>query len=238
MKKVLIFIVIFLLFGLGYKYYLFNKYYIDKVDFNTDGIFDKTVTISHRDDYDLMYTYEDLNIKDDFTSFYQNEDFFIDKNEFGEVVKAIGFNKMDQYYLMLKDSAFTVGALEDDYLFTEDDRIRFTGENNIHNDIDLYKYIKENYYLESNIFDSIKRLKEKYIINNFVAILGLASDANVNTITLINGDITGYIINIGEVAKEIHLLHNNEQYMIILQGKDYLDDNYIINLLESVKFYQ
>lgn len=83
----------------------------------------------------------------------------------------------------------------------------------------------------------MKKIKQNYIINAFVNVQTFSSnDENTNTMTLINGDLTGYVIVASSNVREIHLLYNDEQYVITLVGEAFTDDNYITSLLETVKF--
>ena len=54
-------------------------------------------------------------------------------------------------------------------------------------------------------------------------------------ITLIKGDLTGYIIHTNENIRQVHILSNNEQFIMSLVGKELIVDQYIISLLETIK---
>lgn len=234
MKKILYIVVAFLLFGIIYKLVLLNKYHVDEVNYNTTGIFKETITVNHQETPINEFTYEDIIIKDDFSNYEYNGYFYIKKNENNNVDAAFSINKSDEYYMTLCDENLN-DENDKTILFNEEDRKKFVQENNIKSDIDLLKYIKEHYYLKSSIFNSIKTLKNNYIINSFVSSIPISEDENYTT-TLINGDVTGYINNINVQTKEIHILHDNKQYIIVLLGKEFTNNDYVISLLKSIKF--
>ena len=108
----------------------------------------------------------------------------------------------------------------------------YLNKNNIKNDIDLLKHIKEKYYIKSYIYTPIKTMKSNYIINSFVQI----ALPEFKNIVLVKGDNTnGYIINTKSVS-EIHLLYNDDQYIITLSGNEITNKEFINNLLETISF--
>ena len=62
---------------------------------------------------------------------------------------------------------------------------------------------------------------------------------NIDNIVLISGDLKGYMINYhteNNSVKEIHLLHNDKQYIMLLGGKDTTTNEFITDLLSSISF--
>lgn len=237
MKKVVFLLIVLVALGITYKLVLLKNYYVEEVKFNKDTIFNQTIIVKHTDDNDKVFTYEDMVLKDDFSDWERRSSYYVYLNENKEVSKAISIGKDKQYYLDLRSDSYVAGDGAED-IFTESDRVKFVNDHNIHSDIDLYNYIKDNYYFSSGIFNSIKKIKQNFIVNSFVAYTALISEEyNPDTrITLIDGDLKGYINNVNEKIKGIHILHNDEQYIITLLGEEMINNEYITNLLNSISF--
>ena len=236
MKKILLGVLFLIISFLLYKLYILNKYHVEKINLDTTGIFSDTVTIKYEKTKDKTFKYEELIIKDDFTNLQKKDNFYIKYNKNNEMEKAISIYKSEQYNKLLYDGSIIIEN-DNDY-FTIENRDDFLNDNNILNDIDLFNYIKKNYYFESDIFTSKKKVKENYILNNFIKNENYltSTTSKFNSITLIDGDIRGYILNITDTIKEIHILHNNDQYIISLMGNDFVKDDYVISLLKTIRF--
>lgn len=217
MKKkiliVLIFIFLLLLTFLGYKVFLLNKYKTNERTLDTNTIFIETVTISNdkKVDGDVII-FEELSVKNYFNEFEEHKTNSNLKAKYdmeGNVVSAYSISKDKQY----------INSID-----LENDKIK--------TDIELFKYIKDNYYFKNTIFTSKKIIENNYLINSFVE-NGMPEFENI---TLINGKINGYILGMGNSRKEIHLLHNNEQYIISLIGEELINNEFVMNLLETVEF--
>lgn len=217
MKKkiliVLIFIFLLLLTFLGYKVFLLSKYKTNERTLDTNSIFIETVTISNdkKVDGDVI-TFEELSVKNYFNEFEEhktNSNLKAKYDTEGNVVSAYSISKDKQYINSID--------LESDEIKT---------------DIELFKYIKDNYYFKNTIFTSKKIIENNYLINSFVE-NGMPEFENI---TLINGKINGYILDMGNLRKEIHLLHNDEQYIISLIGEELINNEFVMDLLETVEF--
>ena len=240
MKKIIAIIALILFImgvGVGYKLFIMYKYHVEKINLNNDAMFNTTITVKHQDTDEKKITYNDITFKDNFSNWERYNDFYVVRDDNDQTDKAFSVSKSGQYYLSLH--SINYDSKENKDLFNEDDRIKFVQENNINNDIDLLKYIKNNYYLKNNIFDSLKQYKENYMVNLFVisSVLVNSSVDNTNNsiVSLINGDLTGYMFNLSN-EKEIHLLHNNEQYVMSLIGNELVADEYVQNFLNSIAF--
>ena len=217
MKKkiliVLIFIFLLLLTFLGYKVFLLSKYKTNEGTLDTNSIFIETLTISNdkKVDGDVI-TFEELSVKNYFNEFEEHKTNSNLKAKYdmeGNVVSAYSISKDKQYINSID--------LESDEIKT---------------DIELFKYIKDNYYFKNTIFTSKKIIENNYLINSFVE-NGMPEFENI---TLINGKINGYILDMGNSRKEIHLLHNDEQYIISLIGEELINNEFVMDLLETVEF--
>ena len=86
---------------------------------------------------------------------------------------------------------------------------------NITNDIELLKQIEERKDKNINFFTNIKEMKEQY----FFKYLIIDILPKVESITLIDGDLTGYIFNITDEMKEIRIIKENNQFIFLFTGK-------------------
>ena len=161
MKKkiliVLIFIFLLLLTFLGYKVFLLNKYKTNERTLDTNTIFIETVTISNNKKVDGdVITFEELSVKNYFNEFEEHRSIkiarltlIIQQTEAkydmeGNVVSAYSISKDKQY----------INSID-----LENDKIK--------TDIELFKYIKDNYYFKNTIFTSKKIIENNYLINSF-----------------------------------------------------------------------
>lgn len=153
MKKIFGIIIITIVILLGYKIYLLYRYHVDKIDLYTENIFKDTLTIKTKETSEQLYNYEKISFRDDFSNLTKNGEFYVKYDSNNEVVGAFSISKMPQYYLLLHDGSLLISDQIKDQLFDEEDRQKLCKEKNINNDIDLYNYIKDNYYLKTSIFD-------------------------------------------------------------------------------------
>ena len=235
-KSNIIIIALFILGFVGFKAYLLNKYITDKQDIDTSVIFKDEIDIKLKDYKGKIFTYEGLSFRNDFTDYKKNDNnWYVKKDKEGNVIAAIYLSKMEQYHDLLTDGNLKIisGDSEElaNKLFLEEDKISFLEEYNIRNDIDLLKYIKDNYYLKNTIFTNQREMKQNYIVNSFVEI-SLPSFSKIN---LIKGDLTGYILYASENIRQIHILNGDYQYIISLVGEKLVKEDYITSLLETVK---
>ncbi len=230
--KIIILLVLIVL--LGFKYSIFLKYKTENIEINNDLIFKEEININYKENNNKE-SYENMNYSNYFSDYVskENTNFKVKYNENNEVISFYNITKEKQYIYLLNSNSFVLFSNENkENTFTEKYMKEYLNKNKIKNDIDLLKYIKENYYIRSNIFTPIKQLKNNYIINSFVQI----ALPEFESITLIKGDNTnGYIINTKAVS-EIHLLHDENQYIITLSGNEITNKEFINNLLETISF--
>ena len=232
MKKYIIAIVIILIVGyFGYKGYLLYKYRSvnNDVVIDTSKIFEKKVEVLN-----IFSTHIPISSLIDgsyLPGYVKPEDssFYVLYDENHEVKAYYLASELSQYiYELSYEYEMTV----EDKEYVQDNKIKdFLKKNNINNDIELFNYIKYNYPCKSNIFSSKNTIKNNYMINEFVAI----ALTNFESIDLI-GDNYGYIINIKDNLKEIHLLHDDKQYIITLGGTELTSDAFINSLISSIVF--
>lgn len=228
----LIFAIIFFGFII-YKFVMLQKYKTESVALKNDSIFSETLNITYNDNNDFI-KFDEMMYYDFFSDYVDKDDsnLNVKYDENGNVSSFYSITKVKQYIHMLNINSFvlTSDSTNNDYS-TEQSMIDFLNDNQIKNDIDLLKYIKDNYYINSGMFTTLKAMKRNYILNSFAQV----ALPEFDSITLINGNkINGYIIN--SSVKEIHLLHNDSQYVITLGGNELTNNDFINSLLETISF--
>lgn len=242
-KNILIYVIVGVCLSMffGYKAFMLNKYSYDKVEMDTNAIFDKIVYVN-KEEYDgKRMNIEDMSIAnyfEDYTNANPTSLIKVKKNKNQEVESFYSASSMSQYINVLDIESISLGMDDKDYelINTSDSMKKFLDKNEIKNDIDLLMYIKNNYYFKNNIFTLISNMKRNYILNAFADV----TMVDFNSIALIKGDITGYIININNSSpysmKEIHILNKNKQYIITLNGEEITNDEFVNKLLSTVEF--
>lgn len=244
-KKILfaitIILVVMLLIMLINKLFVLNKFKSEEIKLNVNNIFDDKLTVVNYKEieHDEVLNYEGLTIKNYFKEYKTNENnsnFHVKYDSDGNIESFYAINKSQQYVNVLNIDSFSLYT-EDDYnkynFVTDKSMKSYLKDKKIDNDIDLLNYIKNNYYIKNNIFMDTKTIKNNFLINSFVE----ATLPEFNNIVIINGRISGYILNIQAASiKEIHILNNDMQYIITLSGESLTNDGFIIKLLETIKF--
>ena len=215
-----------------YQFVIYRKYNAEKIELNKEAIFNETLTISHEKPMDKL-TFEDL-VYDDFLHEYtsiDNTPLRIIYGDNGEIISRFDITKEKQYIKLLNANSFSLNSNSNDYV-TDKDMDTFLNDNQIKNDIDLINYIKEHYYLENKFFMSPKDMKINYLLNMFVSST-LPSFENI--ILLRSGEFEGYMFNSRDNI-EIHLLHNDEQYIIVMSGEYIANPEFAETELNSMYF--
>ncbi len=221
----------------------------DEIDEIVDGlVFEDTMTIYKRTiPNDEYFTIENIKLQDVFSELEMleilNEMYpyqFVLKDDAGNSLGGIIIddstltgNLID---IFVSDDLVFMGEIDSDTFpidigqFNNADRKDFLLQNDINNDIDFIRYISENCYAENNIFTSPKRMKENYAINLFTSI----AIPEVDSVTLIDGDYSGYIYN-HEKYRSVNILRNDTTYSFTFVGDDFTTDEYISNLLSTLE---
>ena len=84
----------------------------------------------------------------------------------------------------------------------------------INNDLDLFNYAYLTKDYKSNIFTSIKKMKENYYEKYSMYIVFPTTEY----ITKIKGDLEGYILNIHNTLIEININKGDKNISILMQG--------------------
>ena len=178
---------------------------------------------------------------------YRNGDYAIQIN--GEPVSKF-YAKSD--YEVTKETSIGLGLSDKEFfkqslvkmekINTEKDKVSikdeyrmdFLKKNNIKNDIDLYKFIADNYYIENKFFSNVKTLKQNYSFNEFV----LLSIPQVQGWKIIEGDVVGYVSYNGmanDYTYSIHIIDNNNVYYIICHDPRFNDEVFMNDFISTIE---
>ena len=109
---------------------------------------------------------------------------------------------------------------------------KFLEKNNIKNDIDFYLYIKDNYFIKSNILMSTKTLKENYSFNLFVSTVA----PEIDFWTILEGDITGYIFKASNSdLYEVAVIDNKLVYNFLTTDPRFNDEEFVKDLVSTIR---
>lgn len=231
-KQISYIIIMILATFIVYKFTMLIKYKTENIDINKETIFNETLNIEYSKN-DNAIEFDEMSYADYFSDYVEkdNTNFKVKYNENNEITSFYSIVKEKQYINLLNINSFEITEKENNYA-TEKSMKEFLNKNQIKNDIDLIKYIKDNYHLKNSILTNIKTMKNNYILNSFTEI----TLPEFESITLIKGDkIEGYIINTKNI-KSIRILHNEDQYIITLSGNEIENTEFITDLLESISF--
>lgn len=242
MKKKNIIIVIIglvILIFLINKLLILNEYKTERKDLKQDSFFTKVISILsyNEPNSDEIINYEGMTFKNYFEGYEEKNNFKVKYDENGNIKSYYSISKTEQYIDMLNINSFKIYTDKDlneyDYKTTESMK-QILKNNNINNDVDFLNYIKLNYHHHSsNIFTKVETIKNNFIINEFVNVTLL----NYDELILINRNLSGFIF-VNQNMKEIHLINGSDKYIITLSGEDITNDEFVRNLLESVKFIE
>ena len=247
-KKLWIIIVAVLLLVLvggyfGYKIYYVNYYdlsHINEFEKSKDifAIKDETITIKTTTLPEEEYlVFKNMKIRNDF----KNWEVFSSSDE-------LDIKTQDQFiWYKLKDTgAIAIGkgdtvmkTYESGEWISSDERAnpssvltKFYKENNITNDIELFKFLDKTKNNKNSIFDSVKSMKELYEIHSLVR----AEYAMIDGITLINGDYDGYCVNHNfepAYIVECNILKDDMRYTLTFNNSKYFTNEMIKDLLNT-----
>ena len=235
-KKLIIKLIIFIILMcfIVFKYVVLLNYKTENIPIDNDSIFNETINIKYKESNNQT-SFENMTYNNYFSDYVtkENTNFKVKYNSDNKVESFYNISKEKQYIYILNNNSLSLFADKEVSSFETEKYMKdYLNKNNIKNDIDLLKHIKEKYYIKSYIYTPIKTMKSNYIINSFVQI----ALPEFKNIILVKGDNTnGYIINTKSVS-EIHLLHDENQYIITLSGNEITNKEFINNLLETISF--
>lgn len=239
---VIVVIVIFIGGFFGTKIFYLNKYNISRVTNEEyqehkeklqikDSITIKTQKLQEND----YISFNDIKIKNDFEKFEildsstdEHRMYALKEND--KVVASFWFGATTDSLVDILKSDFELYGWTPEHLsISKEERIKFFEKYNIENDADLIKFLSTYEYKENNLFTRTNKMKENYFvkfITSFLMSLG-------ESVTLIDGDYEGYILNMPEI-REAYIIKNNQKYVFTFLKTDYFTDGYIKELLNTV----
>lgn len=200
-----------------------NEYYIDD-------------DIKFRNDFSL---YE--KVFDSDTGDYKTVS-FTKSNSNGEKVASFTYGTVFQLVDAFYNDVTIFGDGEEKEIFTINDKFNsadrkyFLLKNDINDDVDLLKYIKDNYYIKSNTFTSKREIQENYAFNAFVDIV-MPAFVDGSSTDIIGGDYRGYMYNINSdngLIINTYIIRNDKLYYYNFWGES-ISKEYVIDFLSTLE---
>lgn len=232
MKKGITVIIVILAIILGYLgYKVFNLYYYDYPSLSSIKI-DKTIKIKTTPlkENEYLSFLDAMKIKNDFQNFKKSdvsnnidETYILTENNLTKAVFKWGVS--NSYVDMLKSDN---SILTDDNRINNKNVIKLLEKNNITNDIELFKFLQNQKKEKNNLFTTVKTMQDRYIIYYLTDVML----PDLKSISLIDGDYQGYILNSTNI-KQVSILKNGRLYYFTFM-QDYFTDSYIESLLNTI----
>ena len=197
---------------------------------DTLTIYKKTIS---EDDY---LSFQNIRIRNDFSEYtnemdntgYASSTYNLYKDS--KLLAMFSISTFETYIELFKNNILFSSNEDMKNQFNKADRGYMLLKYDINDDIDLLNYLKDNYYQNSNIFSSVRDIKESAALKVFANTI----TPNVESLTIINGDYHGYIFNCKNNLKEVNIIRNNKRYVFIFGGT-LANDEYIKDLLSTLE---
>lgn len=187
-------------------------------------------------DKDASYLkFKNVLIRDDFSQFKIYDEIstgdyikYVLYDEKEEVVASFWMGVTDTYVNMLKTTVDVFG--------TEDRRVKnfdkedFLDDNEITTDLELFEYLVDNHGFEHDLLTPVVNMQKDYTID-FLSYIMLP---RIDHLTLLEGEFTGYILNLDNNIKEVSLLYKGKRYTFTFIGEKYFTDEYVKDLLDTI----
>lgn len=131
--------------------------------------------------------------------------------------------------IMLSKSQNIIDMFKEDSKMYDFDIETLLKEENINDDLDLFKYLYDTKDDTINIFTKTKIMKEFHTKRN----LAYAYIPQGNEIVKITGDYEGYIFKLSS-SVEVNIIKDSQRYTIKFANRDYFTDEYIEKLINTV----
>ena len=105
----------------------------------------------------------------------------------------------------------------------------YLNKNNITNDVELIKFIREREKEDGKFTTPIIKIKENYFFN-FVE----TNLPSLDNVTYIEGDLTGYMYET-DTYKQVCIIKNDKLYCLTFYKLDYFNDDMILDILRSLE---
>ena len=244
---VFVIILLFCVVLFSYKFYLLNKYTLEK-PINVSNVINglknqKTINIYKRTINSNYFSMSGFKIRNDFDGYVLNErdseyqPYLMRKEEDGKIY-TIGYDsgKENNYQMIdyfVNDAVIISnekeGSLEN---FNSADRKYFLLKNDINNDLDFYNYIANNYFIENDIFMDKRTMMENYSFNLFVSVMM----PEINRMTIIKGDYEGFIFYLDNNVIQVSIIRDDKIYGFYTNDGRFQDETYLIDILGTIEF--
>lgn len=236
-KKVFILIVVgiivILTIVLLYKIYMINKYSIR--DFKIPNVdIKEPITISNKKIDDIDYfRVNNIMIQNDFEEFKE----ISDNNGFKMYGLYDENNKLKAGINFFEYVTFTDGLSKEVSVLAGDgskikgeDISSFMKSHNFKNDFEFIKYLSSLKEEKASIFTSIKKMEDNYVA--YYLAKSLLTDGSYKEIL---GDYTGYLLETDNDTAEVNIVTSDKKYIITFYKLDYFTEDYIKELIASIK---
>lgn len=169
--------------------------------------------------------YEDVKIKNIFEGYEKVEENDYIRYSNKEKNSYITIGKAMKYIDYLEEEMVVFGL--DDFRMNNLLNSEFEKNISFKNDLELFDYLYDTRYKVGSIFENINSMKENYYIKQ-ISFIMLPS---VEYISEIKGDLTGYILNINDKTKELHIYNREDNYNLLFIGVDNKTINEILETL-------
>lgn len=237
-------IVIIILGYIGLKLYYLNYYSTKNIDLEyLEGLnINDKITLSKEKTEDYL-TFDNIKIKNEFKDFKPLEQQSTKDskkyglyNESNELIAAFSLGTTTSYIEMIKSDIAYMFDGDNNYKNISNTTLKnIIKNNNITNDIELFKYLKDINNKTNNLFTPIISLKERYAINLVSSVI----IPKLNDITQIEGIYEGYIMNLNDnKIHEVRITNNDKTYALVFFNlkEEYFTKEDINRLLNTVEF--
>ncbi len=239
--KYLIGIILIVIFVyLFYKVFTFNVFSVYNNYSKKDKAYKSlnvvsSITIDNLEDVQDYLEVEDIKIRNDFKDYELKEDkknkikqyiLYSDKDK-KKIKSSLFIGKFSTYKDLFKSSLEIDGI--DNYWYKTVNRNKLIKDNNIENDLDLFKYVKKFQNKDNKINDKLSKMQENYACKFFV---NTTVPLSLN-MTIIDGKFTGYIFN-NKDYKTVNILKNKKRYTLTFYGDDLISEEYLKYILSTL----
>ncbi len=240
-KRVLI---IVLLIILGYVLYKsFNLFYYD---IHNKMLY--SLPSDYEDIYKGLYFQDGISIRIDDTKLdddvveYKNvkvknyfKDFLLDQEHSKDGVWYRQQKSKNSFHIAISDTYIDKFIKEDsDRRLKGIDKKKIIDENNIKNDVDLFRFLRSRRNTKTDLFTPVSELKENFALDYFVSLLPCVKQMN-----LVSGDYMGYSYETNKGNNrylQVVVLKDNKSYIFVFNGdKKYFTDDYVEEVLNTLR---
>ncbi len=219
---------------MGFKLYLINHYGAKSLDYTFEEI-SNAYKISNKikvhtkilDNTDYL-EYQEIKIRNDFKDYESQEN----NDVTGNYVVYTNKEKESYFSLGITEPYFDFLHLNDnskDYIIknvTYKEVSAYLKKNNVTSDLELFAFLASDNY-QKNVFSKSHDIKASYALYNIASIINPQN----KKITLLEGDLNGYMFIQDNNVYEVNILKNNKRYVFVITG--YTEDK-LMDLINTI----